>query len=181
MSRCVVIFGQYGALADPANLPAFNARLQKAGIETILIQHFDSKSAVDFLRNHDGKRGLIGASLGAMSAVIMAGYMQPEMVDFVGGFQPSDYDPSGHTVSIPETDPPDLIIRAVTVPRNVKKALCFRNPIAVATGGLGHATYVLDPDNKTTKLAVVKNGDVHPGDFGSAADQMFQAATAALI
>lgn len=180
MSRVAVVFGQYGALADPANLPAFNARLLQAGIETILIQHYDSKSAYDFLHNYEGKKGLIGASLGAMSVLVFAGYLQPETIDFCGGFQPSDYDPSGHQVLIKENDPPDVITRAITVPRNVKKALCFRNPIAAATGGLGHATWIKDSNNTTTMLAVLKRLDIHPGDFGDAADQMFKAATAEL-
>jgi hypothetical protein len=85
----------------------------------------------------------------------MAGYLKPKQVHFVGGFQPSDWDPSGHTVNLP---PPfegaDRITRAITVPPNVQNALCFRNPIAAATGGLGHATYITDPDNTTTRLGL---------------------------
>lgn len=178
MNRCAVVYGQFGAAADPLNLPAFRNRLAEAGVNTILIQHTDSKSAYDFLHGFDGRIAIIGASLGAMSAVVFAGYLNPQEVDFVGGFQPSDYDPSGHEVAI--QDEGDLITRAITVPRNVKQALCFRNPIVAATGGLGHATYVLDSNNTTTKLTVVNRVSPHPDDFGRSADEMYAAAMAVL-
>lgn len=179
MSRCVVVFGQFGAAADPVNLPKFRSRLATGGIETILIQHDDSRAAIDFLRDYNGKIALVGASLGAMSAVIFAGYLVPRPVNFVGGFQPSDYDPSGHSVSIQDHDPEDLITRAIDVPSNVAEALCFRNPVAAMTGGLGHATYIA-ANPGSTRLTVVKRLDVHPGDFGEAADEMFDAVTGAL-
>ena len=109
-----------------------------------------------------------------MSAIVFAGYLAPQTHHFAGGFQPSDYDPSGHTVNIPvETEfGPDVITRAIEVPPNVREALCFRNPQIALTGGLGHATYIA-ADPQKTKLTVVNKLDAHPGDFGDAADTMF--------
>jgi len=170
-ARVSVVFGQFGAAADPINLPAFQQRLSKEGIETILVQHTDSQKTYDFLHRFVGFCGIVGASLGAGAAPIFAGYLNPQKVDFVGGFQPSDWDPVMHEVSIPDGD--DLITRAVNVPANVVRALCFRNPVIFETGALGHATYVPAPGNKTTKIETIKRQDAHPGDFGEAQDTMF--------
>lgn len=177
MSRVAVVFGQYGALADPLNLPTFRNRLVAQGVETILIQHDDSQKAYDFLHGYEHFCGLVGASLGAMSVAVMAGQLAPQTVHFVGGFQPSDWDPSGHMVCIKSGL--DVITRAVTVPANVKQALCFRNPILAMTGGLGHATYVLE--DAATKIEIVERTDVHPGDFGVAQDQMVETVMKAII
>lgn len=175
-ARVAVIFGQYGAAADPANLPAFRFRLTSSGVETILVEHFDSQKVFSFLHGFDGFCATVGASLGAMSSVVCAGYLHPQTVHFVGGFQPSDFDPSGYTVNIPvETEfGPDVITRAIEVPVNVREALCFRNPQIAMTGGLGHATFIA-ADPQKTKLTVINRLDVHPGDFGEAADTMFNA------
>lgn len=170
-ARVAVVFGQFGAAADPINLPHFRDRLAQAGVETILVQHTDSGAVANFLRGFDGFRGVVGSSLGAGAAPVMAGYLRPEIIDFVGGFQPSDWDPVMHPVLLHSGA--GIITRAVMVPNTVKRALCFRNPILVGTAGLGHATYVLDPDNKYTDLHVEERADVHPGDFGPAQDQMF--------
>ena len=135
-----------------------------------MIQHTDSQQAYrDFLRiAFSGFVGIVGASLGAGAAPIIAGYLDKKKVDFIGGFQPSDWDPVMHEVSIQSGS--DLITRAVNVPPNVVNALCFRNPVIALTGGLGHATYVLAPGNTTTKLEVIERMDAHPGDFGVAQD-----------
>lgn len=170
-ARIAVVFGQFGQLADPVNLPAFQQRLQQTGADTILVQHTDSQKVYDFLHGFAGFVGIAGASLGAGASPIFAGYLKGQTVDFVGGFQPSDWDPVMHEVSIPDGN--DLITRAVNIPANVTAALCFRNPVVAATGGLGHATYVLAPGNTTTKLTVTDRMDAHPGDFGVAADTMF--------
>jgi len=177
-ARVAVVFGQFGAAADPQNLPRFRFRLTSAGLETILVQHTDSQKAFDFLHGFGGFCAVVGASLGAMSAIVFAGYLAPQTIHFAGGFQPSDFDPSGHTVSIPVKTEfgDDLITRAIEVPTNVCEALCFRNPQLALTGGLGHATYVA-ADPQKTKLTVVNNLDVHPGDFGDAADAMFNTIT----
>lgn len=170
-SRIAVVFGQFGQIADPVNLPSFQQRLQQAGADTILIEHTDSQKAHDFLHGFAGFVGVVGASLGAGAAPIFAGYLDKQKVDFVGGFQPSDWDPVMHEVSIQSGA--DVITRAVNVPVNVANALCFRNPIIAATGGLGHATYVLAPGNIITKLTIIERDDIHPGDFGVAQDTMF--------
>lgn len=174
-ARIAVIFGQFGSLADPVNLPAFQQRLQQRGVETILVQHTDSQKTYDFLHAFNGFKGIVGASLGAGAAAVNAGYLRSERVDFVGGFQPSDWDPVMHEVSIQSGT--DLITRAVDIQGNVVDALCFRNPIIFATGGLGHATYVKAPGNTTTELTVIERDDAHPGDFGVAQDTMFDKVT----
>lgn len=170
-ARIAVVFGQFGQLADPINLPVFEQRLQNEGAQTILIQHTDSQKVYEFLYGFGGFTGIVGASLGAGAAPIFAGYLQPALIDFVGGFQPSDWDPVMHEVSIQSGN--DVITRAVNLPPNVVNALCFRNPIIALTGGLGHATYVLAPGNTETNLSVIERMDAHPGDFGVAQDTMF--------
>jgi hypothetical protein len=172
--RAAVVFGQFGAVADPLNLPIFRNRLAKAGVETILVQHFDTQKVFDFLHNFPGRAGIFGSSLGAGVAPVMAGYLKDRPIDIVGGFQPSDWDPCLHPVLI--KDGLDIITRAVAVPANVKFALCFRNPIAAGTLGLGHGTYVLAPENHFTELHVTKRADMHPGDFGISQDEMYAAA-----
>lgn len=163
--RAAVVFGQFDAAADPVNLPQFENKLKVSGFETVLVQHTDTQKVYDFLRGYKQFTAIVGASLGAGVAPIMAGYLRPDQVNFVGGFQPSDWDPVMHT-------DPATGLRAVSVANNVSNAMCFRNPIAAATGGLGHAIYVLAPGNQVTKLEVIERPDIHPGDFGVAADQM---------
>ena len=68
----------------------------------------------------------------------------------------------------------------VSVPDNVVSALCFRNPVAAATGGLGHAIWKLADGNTRTKLTVIERPDIHPGDFPPASDTMFAAAMDAI-
>jgi hypothetical protein len=176
-ARIAVVFGQFGVAADPINLPHFRDRLMQAGAKTILVQYTDSQQVYDFLHPFSGPSAIVGSSLGAMSSVVFAGYLHPQEVDFVGGFQPSDYDPSGHSVNIPlyhdnEQIPYDTVTRAIEVSNNVREALCFRNPVIAATGGLGHATYIAADPTKTN-LTVIERPDVHPGDFGVAQDMMF--------
>ena len=159
--RCAFLFGQFGQAADPVNLPHLRDRVAQAGFETILVEHTDSQKVYDFLHGFVGFKAIIGSSLGAGAAPICAGYVG-EPIDFVGGFQPSDWDPVMKTDSEGQ--------RYVIVPKNVRVALCFRNPDAAMTGGLGHATYVA---KGPTKLDIIERLDVHPGDFGVAQDTMF--------
>lgn len=176
MSRAAIIFGQFGVAADPVSLPHFRDRLAAAGVDCMLVQHTDTQKVYDFLKGYRGKIGIFGSSLGAGIAPICAGYLQPQLVDFVGGFQPSDYDPVMHIVNLRSFSGLE-IIRAVTVPNNVRQALCFRNPILALTGGLGHATYVA---SSAVRLRIVEREDAHPGDFGEAQDEMFETAMKAL-
>lgn len=174
MARAAIIFGQFGVVADPVNLPHFRDRLNQAGLETILVEHNDSKSVYDFLYCYNGKSAIIGASLGAGAAPLMAGYLRNQTIDFVGGFQPSDWDPVMHSEVINGE-----MLRCVTVPANVRIALCFRNSVAVATGGLGHAIYVA-ANPHVTELEIIDRPDVHPGDFGVAQDYMVEKTLQAL-
>lgn len=162
--RCALLFGQFGVIADPYNLPHLRDRLVSAGFETILVEHTDTQKVYDFLHGFKGFAAILGSSLGAGAAPIEAGYLSPQVVDFVGGFQPSDWDPVMHTDSV-------TMLRTVNVPVNVKEAMVFRNPLVAATGGLGHATY--KTQGLTTKLTVIERPDPHPGDMPPAQDIMF--------
>ena len=44
--RAVCVFGQFGAAADPLNLPHFQQRLEEEGFETILVQHIDTQTSL---------------------------------------------------------------------------------------------------------------------------------------
>jgi hypothetical protein len=172
-ARVAVVFGQFGQIADPINLPHFEQRLKDAGLETILVQHTDTQLVYNFLHAYAGNVGVVGASLGAGVAPIMAGYLKPKLVQFVGGFQPSSWDPVMHM------DPATRLM-TVSVPNNVKTALCFRNSVVAETGGLGSAIWKLADGNTVTKLTVVDRQDIHPGDFGPAQDTMFNAVIEAI-
>ena len=167
-ARVAVVFGQFGQIADPINLPHFRDRLTQAGVETILVQHTDTQKVYDWLKGWNGPIGAVGASLGAGIVNIMAGYLRPKPVAFTGGFQPSSWDPVMHM-------DPVTGLMTVNVPNNVKTALCFRNSVVAETGGLGSAIWKLADGNTVTKLTVVDRQDVHPGDFGPAQDTMFNA------
>ena len=167
MSRIAFVFGQFGAAADPLNLPNCEQRVKALGVETILVQHTDSQRVYDFLHGYSGFCGAIGSSLGAGAVVLFAKYLKPQKVHFLGGFQPSVWDPV-----MTEGNPP-----FIAVPDSVAQGLCFRNPVWAITGGLGYATW---KGNNVTKLDVIEREDVHPGDFGEAQDQMVAAVKAAL-
>lgn len=175
--RVAFMFGQFGAVADPQNFPRCRDRVAEFA-ETILVEHTDSQKVYDFLHGYAGPTALIGASLGAMSVVICAGYLSPQKIDFVGGFQPSDWDPSGHPIEIKEDN--DVITRCAIVPHNVRFAVCFRNPIAAQTLALGHATYLPAQGNTYTHVEVIKREDIHPGDFDPAQSEMIEKLKAAI-
>lgn len=160
--RCVLIFGQFGEAADPYNLPHLRDRLQAPliGFECILIQHTDTQRAYNFLHGFDGRRTMVGSSLGAGAGPIIAGYLS-DTIDFLGGFQPSVWDPV-----MTQGNPP-----YVTVPKNVTNALVFRNPAWTETGGLGWATW--HKASSQTALTIVERHDPHPGDMPPAQDEMF--------
>lgn len=165
--RVAVVFGQFGAAADPVNLPHFRDRIAQAGHETILIEHTDSQQAYDFRPD-----AMIGASLGAGAVVLFAQYLHGHPIRFLGGFQPSAWDP---VMTKPVGSPPYVV-----VPANVSQALCFRNSNFAMTGGLGYATWIKDAANQVTKLEVIDRPDVHPGDFGEAQDIIVQRTLEAL-
>ncbi len=84
-------------------------------------------------------------------------------VDFVGGFQPSDWDPIAQG---------PLHNKTVTVAKNVLVAHCIWNPAFIETGGLGNAHYVITPGAKT-KLTTTEHHGAHPDDWGYSQDLMF--------
>ena len=161
--RIVLMGGQgYPLTETPQGLPALKARLVAHGVEVLLVSHADRQPVRDWLYGHPGFRGLIGDSLGAGAAAIYPGDLDGE-VDFVGGFQPSAWDPVGKG---PLTD------RVIMVAHNVKVAHCIWNPVWIETGGLGSAHYVIALDSKT-QLTTTEHHGFHPDDWGYSQDLMF--------
>ena len=147
-----------------AGLPTFKTRLEGIGCEVIIVPHTGSQASYDFLKGFVGFKGIFGDSLGAGAANAFAENQGVE-IDFVGGFQPSNYDP------LCKYDPVAKLY-CIQVPRNVKFAHCFRNPNWFETGGLGNATYERVPGDKQPCLVTLHNG-VHPDDWGYTQDIMF--------
>jgi hypothetical protein len=164
-ARIALIGGQgYPLTETQAGLPTLKRRLNAKGVDTGLgpFSHLDRQKIRDWLHGFHGFRGLIGDSLGAGAAAIYAGDLDGN-VNFVGGFQPSAWDPVGKG---PVND------RTITVAQNVLVAHCIWNPAFVETGGLGNAHYVTVPRSHT-KLTTTEHHGAHPDDWGYAQDLMF--------
>lgn len=158
MTRIALIGGMgYPVTESAAGLPALKQRLKASGIDTGAgpFSHTDRQSIKDWLHGYKGYRGLIGDSLGAGAAALYASDLDGS-VDFVGGFQPSAYDPIAHG---------PLSHREIVVPANVRVAHCIRNPWWVETVGLGYAYYVTLPKAKTILTTTERQG-AHPDDWG---------------
>lgn len=162
--RVALIGGQgWPATETLAGLPALEFRLHKAGFEARQFSHLARKDIRDWLYHHPGFRGLIGDSLGAGAAALYARDLLGEEVDFVGGFQPSAWDPIGEG---PTNN------RIIVVSPNVKVAHCIWDPVFVDTAGLGNAHYVVSSHAKTI-LTTTEHRGPHPDDWGYAQDLMF--------
>lgn len=161
-SRVALIGGQGWPLTETAaGLPALAKRLQAVGVEVNTFAHDARQQIHDYLAGFVGFRGLIGDSLGAGAAALYAGDIS--QADFVGGFQPSAYDPIGQG---PLND------RTITVAKNVAVAHCIWDPVFFDTFGFGYAHYVVAPGAKT-KLTVTEHRGAHPDDWGYSQDLMF--------
>jgi hypothetical protein len=163
--RVALIGGQgYPLTETQAGLPTLKKRLNTVGIDTGQgpFKHTDRQQIRDWLYGFKGFRALIGDSLGAGVAALYAGDLDGS-VDFVGGFQPSAWDPVGQG---PIND------RVIVVSFKVKVAHCIWNPSFVETGGLGNAHYVITPGSKTD-LTTTEHHGAHPDDWGYAQDLMF--------
>jgi len=163
-ARIALIGGQGWPLTETmAGLPALATRLVAAHVEVQTFAH-DARQAIrDWLWHYAGFRGLIGDSLGAGASALYAGDLTDGNVDFVGGFQPSAWDPIGQG---PVSD------RTILVAANVLVAHCIWDPAFIDTGGLGNAHYVL-PAGSKTKLTTTEHHGPHPDDWGYAQDLMF--------
>jgi hypothetical protein len=171
-----LIGGQGWPLTETlAGLPTFARRLAEMGVEVQTFAHTARQAIRNFLdeaadwhsvSGHPWPpgsfwRGLIGDSLGAGAAALYAGDVKGP-VAFVGGFQPSAWDPIGQG---PLTD------RTIRVANNVLVAHCIWDPVFVDTAGLGNAHYVAGP---TTRLILTEHRGAHPDDWGYAQDVMLE-------
>lgn len=163
--RVALIGGQgYPLTETQAGLPTLKQRLNAKGVDTGQgpFAHTDRQAIRDWLYGYKGFRGLIGDSLGAGAAALYAGDLDGT-VDFVGGFQPSAWDPIGQG---------PINNRMILVAHNVAVAHCIWDPVFVETGGLGNAHYIVSNGAKT-KLTLTSHPGAHPDDWGYSQDLMF--------
>lgn len=163
--RIALIGGQgYPLTETQAGLPALKRRLNSAGVDTGPgpWAHIARQEIRDWLHGYKGFRGLIGDSLGAGVSAVYAGDLDGN-VNFVGGFQPSAWDPNGQG---------PLDSRVIAVAMNVLAAYCIWNPWWIETGGLGSAHYVISSRSKTV-LTTTEHHGAHPDDWGYSQDLMF--------
>lgn len=168
MKARIALIGGLGwpATETVAGLPTLARRLQTRGVEVQTFAH-DARQAIhDWLNDFDGFRGLIGDSLGAGASALYAGDLHGD-VNFVGGFQPSAWDPIGQ-------GPTDN--REIVVAKNVEVAHCIWDPVFADTAGLGNAHYIITP-GATTKLTLTEHRGAHPDDWGYSQDLMFSHVT----
>ncbi len=163
-ARIALIGGQGWPVTETmAGLPTLSSRLMTKGVEVKTFSHLARQDIRNWLWHYVGFRGLIGDSLGAGASALYAGDLTDGPVDFVGGFQPSDWDPIAQG---------PLHNKTVTVAKNVLVAHCIWNPAFIETGGLGNAHYVITPGAKT-KLTTTEHHGAHPDDWGYSQDLMF--------
>ncbi len=164
-ARIALIGGQgYPLTETQAGLPTLKRRLNARGVDTGAgpFTHMARQQIKDWLHGYKGFRGLIGDSLGAGASALYAGDLDGT-VDFVGGFQPSNWDPIAQG---------PVNNRVVVVAKNVLVAHCIWNPTFAETAGLGNAHYVLSPGAKT-RLTTTEHHGAHPDDWGYSQDLMF--------
>jgi hypothetical protein len=162
-SRIALIGGQGWPLTETAaGLPTLEQRLKAQGVEVQTFAHDARQQIHDWLPYGDSLLGLIGDSLGAGASAVYAGDV-PCAIGFVGGFQPSAWDPIGQG---PLND------RQIVVAKNVLVAHCIWNSNFAMTGGLGNAHYVVAPGAKT-RLTITDHPGAHPDDWGYSQDLMF--------
>lgn len=148
-----VMFGMGGAIFDPAGGETVLVQKIKAlGVDTAAspYQCTDSQAIANVLMaaHAQGARLIVGGdSLGANNGPYIAQSLRTHLgLDYLFGFQPSEYG------------------QQVTIPRSVVEARCIYNPNFFATFGLGAYEWQLEPGNVRTKLRIVTNNDMHPGD-----------------
>jgi hypothetical protein len=169
-ARIALIGGQGWPLTETqAGLPTLAKRLEQLGVTVKTFSHANRLGINSFLDQAAGFVGLIGDSLGAGAAALYAGDIK-RPVDFVGGFQPSAWDPIGQG---------PVSARRITVAPNVKVAHCIWDPVFVETAGLGNAHYVVHPGK--TALTTTEHHGAHPDDWGYAQDLMVNHVSQLLI
>lgn len=124
-------------------------------VPDVPFHYADSQGIYDFLKDADW-RGSVGDSFGADYEVNDFGSLP---IDFAGGFQPSMY-------------ATDVRNGVITLPPNIKRAHCIRDPDWIDTGGLGYAKWVA-ADPKKTLLITTEHRGAHPDDTGYTQDLIF--------
>lgn len=165
MSKIALVGGLgYPVTETEAGMPTLQQRFVAIGVTCQIFTHLDSNGCYAFLKGYSGFRAIIGDSLGAGAANRFA-QDQGDAIQFVGGFQPSNYDP------LCKFDPTTQLYY-ITVPSNVKVAHCIRDPNWIDTSGLGNATYERLPGDKQPCLVTLHPG-AHPDDWGYSQDLIF--------
>jgi len=160
VARIAIVYGLGGAAFDPLSGERhLTARLQEIGVNTgeSPYQHYDSQKVYNFLKEGVALffRGIIGDSLGACNAPLFAQNLYPLTVNYIAGFQPSQYG-----IHCP-------------VPRNVEVAHCIYDPVWMDTFGLGAYCWELAAGNHKTKLLVTQHRGAHPDDWGYSQELVF--------
>jgi hypothetical protein len=161
--RIALIGGMWWPVTETnAGLPTFQARLRANGAEVQTYSHSARQQIRDWLYGYKGFRALCGDSLGAGASALYAGDLTDGLVQFAGGFQPSDWDPIAQG---------PLNNKEVVVSKNVVIAHCIWDPVFIDTVGLGNAHYVVAPGAKTVVMNTEHRG-AHPDDWGWSQDLM---------
>jgi hypothetical protein len=160
MARIVIFYGLGGAAVEwwPNGEKLLQQKFQLKRVDTLLLNWDQRQDAYGYLHGFLGFRGLVGDSFGAGSAAQYAADLEGN-VDFVGGFQPSNYDPRA-------------VDGKITVPANVERAHCIHDSVWTDTLGLGQGVYV-EANPAKTKLLVTDHRGAHPDDWGYSQDLMF--------
>lgn len=159
-ARIILMYGLGGAAIEwwSTGQRLFQQRLEKIGMETLLIDWNQRQEAYNFMNGFVGWRGYTGDSLGAGSAAQYPGDVSGP-VNFAAGFQPSMDDTRASDGKI-------------VVAANVIRAHCIHDPVWADTLGLGQAKYVQAPGAKTIVM-VTEHSGAHPDDWGYSQDMIF--------
>ncbi len=164
LRKIAIIFGLGGGWLDPRGGEVYLAERCKSIGLTVggPFSYTDGQGVYDFLKEADW-RAIVGDSFGADFGPQYAGTLAPLKVDYLAGFQPSDY-----AANI-QTDADGT--KYIPVPANVLTAHCIRDPDWIDTGGLGYAAW--KAVSKNTRLLITEHRGAHPDDTGYAQDLVF--------
>jgi hypothetical protein len=151
----IVIADLYGlgGLATSPGMLTLSGEIKKLGANFVVLGPYDQSAWQEASDDLDKRPpgdliGAVGYSLGANNVVEIAIELGRK-VDFIAGIQPSFW---GHGVDWSGV---------ITVPPNVRSALCIYNPSFAATFGLGYARYAA-PQDFAGHLQLLTTDDLHP-------------------
>jgi len=162
----IVLMGGMGypVTETPWGMPRLKSRFEALGYEVLLVNWAERQQVYNFVQG-DGPLAYLGDSLGAGSAAQYPGDIK-RPVQFVGGFQPSEYDARSRNIQI-------------TVAGNCELAHAVFDPWWMDTAGLGYARYARAADSKTIVLNTEHRG-AHPDDWGWSQDLLYHHAVSQL-